>query len=295
MMGGINLKYSYVTDYKNNDRLRHSFNELIEKTFDFNFVEWFDNGFWSEKYIPCSLVDRYKIIANVSVNLMDFNRDGTEKHYMQIGTVMTDEEYRGQGLSRYLMERVIAEYEGKVDGIYLFGGDNVVHFYSKFGFIRGTEYQYSKVVKVANQKMQVEHVNMADKTRRQNFIDAIKNSVSNERFSKDNFGLNAFWATGPLRDLVYYHTDEDAYVIADRKKDDLLIHQMISTHKVDLEKITSSFGSSIKKVTLGFTPNEANGYEVREFHKEDCTFFYLGKDLENIGEKKLIFPTLSHA
>jgi hypothetical protein len=32
-----------------------------------------------------------------------------------------------------------------------------------------------------------------------------------------------------------------------------------------------------------------------EYHKEDCTLFILGKDLEIIENKKLIFPTLSHA
>lgn len=72
--------------------------------------EWFQNGFWGEKYIPCSLVDGEKVIANVSVNRMDFNLDGIEKHYIQLGTVMTDKAYRGQGLSRYLMEKVIEEY-----------------------------------------------------------------------------------------------------------------------------------------------------------------------------------------
>lgn len=289
------MKYSYVTNYKNNDALRHSFNELTEKTFYFNFVEWFNNGFWSEKYIPCSLVDGEKVIANISINLMDFNMDGTEKHYIQIGTVMTDEEYRGQGLSRYLMERVIAEYKEKVDGIYLFANDSVVNFYTKFGFIRGMEYQYSKAVNVANNKMQIEHVNMADKTKRQNFLDTVKKSVSNGRFSMDNFGLTAFWTTGPMSDLVYYCADEYAYVIAYKERGNLWIYQIISTHKVNLEKIISSFDGTIKKVSLGFTPYDTNGYDVRQFHKEDCTLFYLGKDLENIEKEKLIFQTLSHA
>lgn len=289
------MNYTYITDYKNNDVLRNSFNELTEKTYSFNFVEWFKNGFWSEKYIPCSLVYGGRVLANVSVNLMDFNMDGAKKHYIQIGTVMTDKEYRGQGLSRYLMERIIAEYKEKVDGIYLFGNDSVLNFYPKFGFIMGMEYQHSKSINGTNNKMLVEHVNMADMNNRQKFLDTVKNSVSNERLSMNNFGLIAFWTTGPVSDMIYYHADEDAYIIADIKNDNLWIHQVISTHKVNLEKVINSFGSTINKVILGFTPYETNGYDVKEFHEEDCTFFYLGKDLENIGKKKLIFPTLSHA
>lgn len=36
-------------------------------------------------------------------------------------------------------------------------------------------------------------------------------------------------------------------------------------------------------------------YIIEELRKEDCTLFILGKDLENIEKKKLMFPTLSHA
>lgn len=107
------MKYTYSTNVKNNDILRKSFNELTEKTFYFNFESWFHNGFWGNDYIPCSLIDGEKVVANVSVNLMDFQLDGIKKHYIQIGTVMTDEAYRGQGLNRYLMEKVITEYKEK--------------------------------------------------------------------------------------------------------------------------------------------------------------------------------------
>nr|WP_308742421.1 hypothetical protein [uncultured Anaerocolumna sp.] len=51
------MQYKYITNYKNNDILRKSFNELTEKTYSFNFVEWFQNGFWDENYIPYSLAE----------------------------------------------------------------------------------------------------------------------------------------------------------------------------------------------------------------------------------------------
>ena len=77
--------------------------------------------------------------------------------------------------------------------------------------------------------------------------------------------------------------------------ENLCINQIIASHKVNLETVISSFGSEIKKVTLGFTPYDENGFTVEELYKEDCTLFVLGKDLENIENKKLIFPDLSHA
>ncbi len=61
------------------------------------------------------------MLSNVSANRMKFLQNGEEKYYIQIGTVMTDEDYRKQGLASGLIKHVISEYENECDGIYLFG------------------------------------------------------------------------------------------------------------------------------------------------------------------------------
>jgi GNAT superfamily N-acetyltransferase len=289
----MTMKYNYIKAYKDNDEMRKSLNELTGKTFGFNFENWYSNGFWGDKFIPHSLVDGNKVIAHVSVNLMNFDLDGTEKHYIQIGTVMTDKDYRGQGLSRYLMQKVIDEYKEKSDGIYLFGNDSVINFYPRFGFIKSKEYQYSKDICSINNVNKMEQVDMSDAVKWKDFFNTVKNSVSNDRFTMNNPGLVAFWTR--WSSSVYYLAEEDTYIIADVKGENLFIKQIIASHKVNLETVTSSFGSEIKKVILGFSPYDGNGYKVDEYHEEDCTLFILGKDLESIENKKLIFPTLSHA
>lgn len=287
------MKYTYINAYKDNDKMRKSLNKLTENTFGFNFEDWYSNGFWRDKFIPHSLVDEDKVIAHVSVSLMDFDLDGTEKHYIQIGTVMTDKNYRGQGLSRYLMERVIDEYKENSDGIYLFGNDSVINFYPKFGFIRSKEYQYSKDVYSINNIKKIQQVDMSDKVKCEDFFNTVSNSVSNDRFTMNNLGLIAFWTR--WSSSVYYLADQDTYIIADVKGENLFIKQIIASHKVNLETVINSFGNDIKKVTLGFTPYDATEYTMDEYHEQDCTLFILEKDLESIENKKLIFPTLSHA
>lgn len=287
------MKYTYITDYKDNDKLRKSLNELTEKTFGFNFEKWYSNGFWGDKFIPHSLVDGDKVIANVSVNLMSFYMDGIEKNYIQIGTVMTHKAYRGQGLSRYLIQKIIAEYKEKSDGIYLFGNDSVLNFYPKFGFIKSKEYQYSKNVYYIDNVKKIEQVDICDKVKWEAFFDVVKSSISNDRFTMKNPGLIAFWTR--WSNSVYYLIEEDAYIIADIKENELFVKQIIASHKVSLETVIRSFGSEIKKVTLGFTPYDEKGYDVYEFHEEDCTLFILGKGLESVENNKLIFPKLSHA
>lgn len=289
----MTMKYTYIKAYKDNDKMRKSLNELAKKTFGFNFENWYSNGFWKDKFIPHSLVDGDKVIAHVSVSLMDFDLDGAEKHYIQIGTVMTDKNYRGQGLSRCLMEKVIDEYKENSDGIYLFGNDSVINFYPKFGFVKSKEYQYSKDVYSIKNIKKIQQVDISDKVNWEDFFNTVNNCVSNDRFTMNNPGLVAFWTR--WSSSVYYLAEEDTYIVADVKGENLFIKQIIASHKVNLETVIDSFGNDIKRVTLGFTPYDATGYTIDEYYEEDCTLFILGKDLESIENKKLIFPILSHA
>ena len=102
--------------YRENEELRQFFNELATKVFGLNFEGWYQNGFWKDNYNPYSVVEDGKVVANVSVNTCDMNYDGTVKHLLQLGTVMTNPDFRGKGYSRKIMERIIDDFEG-VDGI----------------------------------------------------------------------------------------------------------------------------------------------------------------------------------
>ena len=65
---------------------------------------------------------------------------------------MTDPKYRGKGYSRILMEAIMKEYEGKVDGIYLYANDSVLDFYPRFGFTKRDEYQYVKQIEISAER-----------------------------------------------------------------------------------------------------------------------------------------------
>ena len=87
-----------IKNYRKNDELRHSFNELAKATFGLDFEDWYQNGYWGENYIPYSIVKDGNVIANVSVNITDMNWKGSKKHFIQLGTVMTAESYRNQAI-----------------------------------------------------------------------------------------------------------------------------------------------------------------------------------------------------
>ena len=106
-----NKNYGFVKDFKHKPEIRASFNELTQAVFQFDLENWYLNGYWNDNYIPYSLLYKNKVISNVSVNKMKFIIENEKKVAVQIGTVMTDKEYRHRGLSKFIMEQVIKEWK----------------------------------------------------------------------------------------------------------------------------------------------------------------------------------------
>ncbi len=291
----MNKNYSIVNNYREDDNLRNSFNKLAENIYGLTFEPWYQNGYWTKKYIPYSIVDNGEVVANISANPMKFIEKGSVKHYIQLGTVMTDKAYRNQGLSRKLMENILKDYKEKVDGIYLFANDSVLDFYPKFGFKKSKEYQYVKTVDNKG-KMKATKILMDNKRSRDVLESAINRSINHSEFEMvENPELILFHILNFMKDCVYYIEKLDTYVIVEIEGEELFIHNVFSENETDIDSIVDSFGNSVKKVTLGFTPNHANGFEVMEYKEEDTTLFVMGKDFNSFYDKHFMFPTLSHA
>lgn len=135
-------RYIHSTAVRQNAAVRASFNALAQKTFGIDFAPWYEAGGWGADYLPHVLLDGERVVSNVSVNRMQFELQGVIRHYLQLGTVMTDDSCRGQGLNRWLLQHVLAEYRDAMDGVYLFANDSVLDYYPRFGFVPVKEYEY---------------------------------------------------------------------------------------------------------------------------------------------------------
>lgn len=288
-------EFKIVKAYKENKTLRNSFNELAKKTFDLDFEDWYQNGYWKEQYNPYSIVYNNKVVANVSVNDMEFEIDGKRKRYIQLGTVMTELKYRNRGLIRKLMQEIEQDFKGKIDGYFLFANDSVLEFYPKFGFQKCNEYRYSKAVCIEKEKTALQIV--VSNLREREFLEAaIRNSVTNSSLEmKNNLGLIMFYVTKFMQSDVYYIASQNAYVIAEIYNKILFLHQIFSDKIVDIDEIIPSFGRKINRVILGFTPLKKENYEIAQLHEEDTTLFLKGIDPVIFEKEKWMFPTLSHA
>lgn len=287
------MDYEIICGYRKNDELRASFNKLAEKTFGLNFEGWYQSGYWNDKYIPYSVVSGGDVIANVSVNIINCNVKGRDRHYIQLGTVMTDEAYRNQGLSRRLMERIMSDYSD-ADGIFLFANDEVLNFYPKFGFRKADEYRFRTTIST-DKEVSVTQVPMKNEEDFSDFINTKRTHSSCSPVKTDTDDLLMFYLTQFMQECVYKINDRDIYVIAEQDGDSMTVFDILSDEAVDPVEVCECFGSKIKNVSFGFIPENSTKLEMYLHKEDDTTFFVLGDTITNDMPDILSFPALVHA
>ncbi|WP_373076637.1 GNAT family N-acetyltransferase [Fusobacterium varium] len=289
------MKYKLVKQIRDIKVLRRSFIKLAEEVFDLSFENWYQNGFWTDKYIPYVLIENgRKVVANVSVNIIDTVWENTSKCYIQLGTVMTDPEYRNRGFSSQLIREIISEWREKCDAIYLFANSKVLNFYPKFGFIKAAEYQYSLPFSAMKREFRkLEMSNSED-----NFILKKYYERSNP-FSafpmNNNYELLMFYCSSFMKEHIYYSKKYDTVCIAIKNEDILTCFDIFGSDNYSMEEIIFSIGfEGVKQVVLGFTPKECKNYCGTKI-KNDDTLFVLNSKENLFINNKLMFPLLSHA
>lgn len=286
-------KYCFVNNYKEDDKLRSSFNELTRKTYGFDFEQWYQLGYWKERYIPYSFTYKDEIVANVSVNKIDFMIEGDVKNTIQIGTVMTDKLHRNRGLIRKLMDIVLKEYEGCSDFMYLFANDSVVEMYPKFGFEKVDEYQSIKQIKKKKNDFTIRKLEMDNRNDKNIFTRLASNAKSISKISMlDNFGLIMFYCNSFMKNNIYYIKQLNIAVIVEYYGNKLYLQDVFSEKDFNLDSVINALSNHENTmVILGFTPLEDKSFSTKILKEEDTTLFVRGKNI--IG--KTMFPIISHA
>ena len=287
-----------ISNYMRDDVSRHMLNELTQKTFGFDFEHWVTKGHFEGDYIPYSIVEDGKIISNVSANRMQFMQNGVLKNYIQIGTVMTDENYRKQGLAAKLIKHVIAEYEGKCDGIYLFGNLDALGFYQKMGFQMVNEYRYFvKDEFCKGEKASARFMPISDlgEEKKKQYMDLVRESAPHSSFEQVNkYGLQMFYTM--WFDNVFYAEDIDCFIVLEMEEDRATLQSVLCKETIALTEVLKRL--DIEHCKLGFTPlDEDKELCDSELYDgaDDYRLFYMGEELRSIEREKLYFPDLSHA
>lgn len=288
-----------ISDHIRDEKSRHMLNDLTRKTFGFDFEDWVTKGYYEGDYIPYSLTEEGKMLSNVSANRMRFLQNGAEKYYIQLGTVMTDEDYRRRGLASRLIKHVIAEYEDACDGIYLFGNLDALGFYEKMGFQIMDQYRYSVKDEYCGRdekKGAFRVLTDLDDAAVSRYLDMVRSCPDRSSFFQTNkYGLQMFYTGG--MDNVYYAEDIDCFIVTE-KEDATVLQSVLCRDNVPLSEVVSRIDLQGGGCALGFTPL-ADDMDIctaeRYDGADDYRLFYIGEGVRSIERERLYFPELSHA
>lgn len=251
----------FVTDYKKEDPLRTSFFALAADTLGLELESWYQEGFWDGRYIPFSYADGDRIVANVSVNLLDLVIDGNTVQAIQLGTVMTHPDYRRQGLSAALMEKVLEEYSSRCELMYLFANDSVLDFYPRFGFRPAGEQLFSAIYKPSSSVTEQAVIRKLDISCREDlaFIHSFAGQrlpVSQRFGTAGEPGLLMFYCLNVFGEDLYYLEEEEVIAICRQAGQELHLFDVISRREPDIHSILSKLADSgTAQIVFHYTPD----------------------------------------
>lgn len=287
-------------DFKNNDEYRASFNRLSKLVFGIEFEAWYQKGAWDDRYICHSFIADDEIIANVSVSKMNLVINGECISALQIGTVMTHPEHRGKGLSKQLMEHVLAIYEDTCDLFFLFANRTALEFYPKFGFSTVPEHQFHLDIsgEPKDNLVSLEQLDVSTKEH-WNFIKqklSSRRPISNHFGVTNNVGLFQYYALNVFHECLYYSRADDAIIVFEHEGDLMHLYDVVSNKEVDIEALASRITTEqTRQVRFHFTPDQIIDKAYAEpFGKhEDVLFIKSSLDLGKLPA--FCIPKLAHA
>lgn len=260
----MNLKLKLVSDYKDNDILRASFNRLADQTFGIQFEEWYQRGFWDDKYICYSYITAENVVvSNLSINKMEIILNGELIKAIQIGTVMTHAMYRNRGLSRKLLEHVLDKYKTEYQLFYLFANQNVLEFYPKFGFEHISQTQFWSEINL-NALTDNSKLLKVDISKNADFELILKLAKNRQAISRvfgvvNNPSLIMFYCLFVYSDYLYYSEEQNTLVIYKHENDLLHLYDIISPTAFDFSSLLVEIaGKDTKTIQYYFTPDLLN-------------------------------------
>ena len=107
----------------------------------------------------------------------------------------------------------------------------------------------------------------------------------------NNFELIMFYCGNFLES--YYSEELGVVVVGEVDGDELIIYDVFGKTDVSLDRVVEEFApGEVKRVVLGFTPKDSNGYTIEAIDDDDEALFVLKG---RVFEEGIRLPLLSHA
>lgn len=253
-------EYQIIENYRDDSQLREAYFEYTETIFPgISFRDWYTRGFWPGEYNPVSMIDQGRIISNISMARMKILLNGGEVSALQLGAVGTLEEYRGQGLSRRILDYILSKYSGSVDFFFLFADEEVYDFYRKLGFRKINQSYFIDNVELPSPNFSARKLDISNP---QDF-DIIRRLIDNRQdltaiFGARGYGFVTLWHILNIHPQnLYYLPDEDAIIIKTEKDDTLKIWDIIFSDSFDIVEALPKIiqAEKIRSINYYFPPD----------------------------------------
>lgn len=279
----------FSRNVRENPQLKESFFELAKEVFGIRFDLWEKTGGWTRAYIPYCFHEDGQVLANASVNLMKLTVEGKIYDAVQIGTVMTRKEYRGQGLSEKLLRKILSDFEGKTELIYLFADEDAVSLYQRVGFeSRNTVRHFlhaEDYSEEGNQLLPVEK-NIEE-------LMALKNAsvpLTDRLWNKEDRHILPFYYVHGFQDMIV-EPIKDVTILAETEGDTFHLYDVLSPHRVSLTEVLQSVvPPSALRIELHFTPQEMLPGLYTEPDPDNG--FMIHKSSSAVMPNNLTYPTI---
>lgn len=286
------MSYIFQSEYQKKEPLRQSFFALAKEIFGLNFQGWYEAGGWTKDYMSYSYALEEEIVANASGNRMSLIVHGQDIKALQIGTVMTKEAHRGQGLSEDLLRRLVKEEEKHYNLMFLLADEKAVPLYKRLGFEERKTYAYFVDPK---DYIRVKESPPPMPLKVENFVTLMREGqvFGRDFHVKDAPHLYAFYFVHGF-DAMVSSPITGVTVISEVEGDVLHLYEVCATKEVPLEKVLNSLlTESIQKVQLHFTPQKNVKGLYWEADKE--AGFMVRGSAKDLLPKEFSYPMLYRA
>jgi GNAT superfamily N-acetyltransferase len=272
---------SLIEDYRDDEKYREMFFVFVNMVFPkADFRTWYEYGFWSDRYIPFSLVADGKIISNVSISKMDLLIDGVRKKGIQFGTVGTIPEFRNKGLARRLMEYALDKFNADFDVFFLYANKSVLDFYPKFGFRRYKESVYEADLSEGFAPGNPRRLDINDAEDRTIIYKLLKRRrIQTGLFGAENYEFITFWhMLNIFPEDIFYLNDPELLLIMTSEKSTLNIWEVVFTAKPDWQTIIPELliRQNLSKIRYHFPPDQSHFHYDRILEEDTLLFIRSG-------------------
>ena len=236
----------------NNPAYEAMFDDLIQSVFGFSFAPWFARKLWDKNYESYAIIEDGNMLSNVCIYKSDLLINGEKVSAIQFGAVATRPCARGRGLSRQIMEHVLALYSTRF--AYLFANESVLDFYPPFGFKQVQTYGAEISVAIDNDPKAAVKCGLDD--------ERLQAALQNKRMHSNimdcvgSAPIQMFHYIMAYAKDIYYLPQCQAVVVATQKGDRLFVADVLSQRAITFEEIAAELPfCDVKKVAFGFSPD----------------------------------------